>query len=69
MKNTLLSLAAFVLIGCASTPEVDRRAVIEQDYKAGKLTTAEYHGLINQLDSLEHQEKANKIGVYNSLNQ
>jgi hypothetical protein len=71
MKNTptiLLIITLAILTGCAST-EPDRRAVIEQDYKAEKITTAEYHSLINQIDSLEHQEKANKIAIYNNLAQ
>lgn len=48
----LLVIACLMLIGCETTAD-KQRAAIEADYKAGKMSAAEYHNLILQVDSSE----------------
>jgi hypothetical protein len=65
MKKLLLVLSLSFLTSCASHYD-DRKAAIESDYKAGKITTAEYHMLMNQTDSAESQHKAAAFQYMNS---
>lgn len=79
MKKLVIITSLALLTGCLTNQYDDRRAAIEADYAAGKMSAADYHNLMMQVDSqqrtalldLANDLEANSAGseraMYNSL--